>query len=312
MVSTCKNLVCRTAACLLVAGCLLMLPAAAQEVADDSLMREDDPEAMLLVELAQAKKKKTDEKVPLKQPKNMFYGTKIKRNFIKQFTTNGTDVEIFHYVLDPQAANPYLQNVQEVVWFNPNKRALEKSLGADKEDMRLLHGPYKKMRNGKVIAEGFYYMGGRHGRWEEYDEDYVLKNKTKYYHGWPKEAEITYYDSERKKMKEVICVHYGEKHGNYYAFYEGGQLMARGRYEHNHPVGAWYEYHQHGKYSMRKKKETRYPRRAFDSTPPVVVREWDDKGKLLYDLDRDGEKPVEKTARKPKTEETEEESGEKF
>jgi antitoxin component YwqK of YwqJK toxin-antitoxin module len=301
----------------LVLGCLFASTIGlAQEVSEDSLMREDDPEALIMAELEQAKKRKSTEKTPVKQPKNVFYGTKIKKNFIKQFTTNGTEIEIFYYVLDPQEPNPYLKNVQEVVWYNPHKRALQKTLDADKEDFRLLHGPYKKVRNGKVIAEGYYFMGTKHGRWESYDDNYVLKDKTKYYHGWPKEAQITYYDSDRKKIKEVIPIHYGEKNGMYYAFYEGGQLQARGRYEHDHPIGTWFEYYQFGKYSQMKKKETKYPRRPFDKTEPMVVREWDDKGKVVFDMEKDGpktndqkEKSTEKIA-KDKT--SEDDSDEKF
>ena len=284
-------------------------PVIAQEIAEDSLLREDDPEALLLAELEQAKKKKTTEKTPLKQPKNIFYGTKIKKNFIKSYTSAGTEIEIFYHVQDHHEANPYLKNVQEIVWFNPHKRALQKTLDIDKQDMRLLHGPYKKLRNGKVITEGYYFMGGKHGRWETYDDHYILKDKTKFYHGWPKESQFTYYDADRKKLKEVVPIHYGEKHGMYYAFYEGGQRQSQGRYEHNYAVGTWYEYYQFGRYSQSKKKEIRYPRRAFDKTEPVVVREWDDKGKVVYDLDKDGEK-VSKKVTKEKA--GEEEADEKF
>ncbi|MDJ1502662.1 hypothetical protein [Xanthocytophaga agilis] len=262
----------------------------AQEISEDSLMQEDDPEAALIAELEAAKKKKPDEKVPLKQPKNVFYGTKVKKNFIKTYSTGGTEIEIFYYILEHKEANPYLQSVQEIVWFNPHKRALQKTLGVDKKDMRLLHGPYKKLRNGKVIAEGYYFMGGKHGRWENYDENYILKDKVKYYNGWPKEAEITYYDSDRKKIKEITAVHYGEKHGMYYAFYEGGQIKARGKYDHNYQIGSWIEYYQFGKHSQMRKKETVYPRRAFDNTEPYISKEWDDKGKLVFDAAKDGKK----------------------
>ncbi len=290
---------------LLLLVCLLVSSTAqAQDIAEDSLLREDDPEALIMAELEQAKKKKTAEKTPLKQPKNIFYGTKIKKNFIKQFSTNGSEIEIFYHVLEPKDPNPYLKSVQEVVWYNPHKRQLQKTLDLDKEDMRLLHGPYKKMRNGKVVAEGYYFMGTKHGRWETYDENFALKDKTKYYHGWPKEADIVYYDADRKKIKEMTPVHYGEKNGMYYAFYEGGQLQAKGRYEHNHKIGTWYEYYQFGKYSQMKKREVKYPRRAFDKTEPIVSKEWDEKGKLIFDAEKDGPKASKEkpTAEKDKAE----------
>lgn len=276
--------------------------AAAQEVSEDSLMREEDPEALLLAELASKKDKKKEDKKELKQPKNVFYGIKTKKNFIKHYTTNGSEIEIFNYVVELQEPHPYLKNVQEVVYFNPNKRALQKTIDADKNDLRVLHGLYRKVRNGKVVEQGFYYLGGKHGRWEVHDENGILKNKERYYRGWPKEAEIEYYDSDRKKIKEMIPVHYGEKHGMYYAFYEGGQMQMRGRYEFGCRVGTWTEYYQFGKYSRMKKKETRYPKKPFDKTEPLVVKEWDEKGKLTYDRDRDGDREE----KAENTEETEE------
>lgn len=260
------------------------------QVSEDSLMRDEDPEAVILAELEKKKEKKKDDKKQLKQPKNEFYGIKTKKNFIKTYGNNGTGIEIFNHVQVYQDPNPYLQNVQEADWFDPNKRAIIKTPGVDKKEMRLLHGPYQKVRDGNVIAEGFYYLGGKHGRWESYDEDYKLKNKEKYYRGWAKDAEMTYWDTDRKKIKEYVPVHYGEKHGMSYAFYEGGQIHTRGKYEHNHRVGIWSEYYQFSRYSRSKKKEIRYPKRAFDKTEPVTIKEWDEKGKISYDRDRDGEK----------------------
>lgn len=278
--------------------------AAQAQVSEDSLLRDEDPEALILAELAQKKEKKKDDKKQLKLPKNEFYGVKTKKNFIKTYGNNGTEIEIFNHVSVYQDPNPYLQSVQEADWFDPHKRAIVKTPGVDKKNMRLLHGPYQKVRDGNVIAEGFYYLGGKHGRWESYDEDYKLKNKEKYYRGWAKDAEMTYWDTDRKKIKEYIPVHYGEKQGMSYTFYEGGQVHTRGRYEHNCRVGIWSEYYQFSRYSRSKKKEIRYPKRAFDPAPPVTIKEWDEKGKLSYDRDRDGEKA--------EVEMENEEEGEKF
>ncbi len=256
------------------------------QVTEDSLARETDPEAMLIEELSQSKKKKEpSEKKELKKPKNIFYNVKVKKNFIKTYTSGGVETIIFYYTQEFVEPNPYLQNVGAVTWINLRKKTLQANPDANKEDMRLLHGSYKRLLDGKVMEEGYYYMGGKHGRWEYYDANFVLNNKEKYYHGWAKDAEITYYDVDRKKIKEVIPVHYGEKNGMYYSFYEGGQVQVRGKYEFGQPVGTWWEYYQ---FKRVRKKETRYPRKPFDSTPPLVVREWDEKGKVLYDRDRDG------------------------
>ncbi len=50
----------------------------------------------------------------------------------------------------------------------------------------------------------------------------------------------------------------------------------------------------HGQKRRQRKKEIQYPKNSWDEDfEPFVLREWDDKGKLLYDYTKDPRASVE-------------------
>ncbi len=273
----------------LLIGLLLTLaaPAGFAQVTEDSLRRQEDPSLDLLSDLDQEKKKTTKEKEKkeIKPPKNVYFGIKSRRGFTKAGAGDKQTMQLFFYLPEYKEPNPY---VQHVAWYNSRKKEVQVGGQIDKGTHRLLHGPYQRFVSGKLVEEGFYNMGVRHGRWEVYDANYMLLDKTRYYKGWPAEAEITYYDTDRKKIKEVVPVQYGVKHGEYYQFYEGGQLAVKGQYDSGQPVGKWMEYYQ---FRRRYKKETQYPKDPYDkTTQPHTLREWDDKGTLTFDKEKEDKK----------------------
>ena len=131
-----------------------------------------------------------------------------------------------------------------------------------------------------VIQKGIYYKGTRHGRWLTYNRDSTLFDKEKYYKGWPKESLVSYYDpQERKKMKEITPIEYGEKDGYYYRFFEDGQLAIMGEYRWDQKIGDWVEYYP----NKKRKKIITYPKKAFeDNMRPYIKAEWNEKGKQIY------------------------------
>ncbi len=251
----------------------------------DSLEREENPDLQILG--SADKKKKKEEKDEPKQPKNVYWGIKAKKGFTKRFGGDKQELELFHYLPEYSEPNYY---VQDIFWYDTRKKEVTTTRNIDKNTFRLMHGPYQKFIAGKVVEEGYFYKGTRHGRWEKYNGNYILLDKVKYHHGWLKESEITYYDVNRTKIKEVIPVQYGIKKGDYFQFYEGGQLAVRGRFDNDHKVGKWVEYYPTRR---RVKKEIQYPTDAFDKeTEPFVLKEYDEKGKLIYDSDKDGKKTL--------------------
>jgi antitoxin component YwqK of YwqJK toxin-antitoxin module len=192
-------------------------------------------------------------------------------------------IEDFHVLKEYQPISQYV--MREKSWYDPKKKVRSASEIKDKERALPLHGPYKRYVAGNLIEEGYYYMGTKDGRWVTYDAKYNLLDKTHWYRGFPANSRITYYDSAHTKIKEVIPIQYDKIDGDYYSFYDEGQLKAFGRYQQGEKVGRWIEYYQ---YRRQRKKETQYPKSRWDENfEPFVLREWDDKGKVLYDYTKD-------------------------
>jgi antitoxin component YwqK of YwqJK toxin-antitoxin module len=225
-------------------------------------------------EEAPVKKKK-------KPKKKVFYGIKTRKGFTRKGYGQRITYEIFFFLKKPQKPETF---VRDIYWFDYRRKEIRKTTpqSFDPKNGVLLHGPYKRTQNDVVQEEGIYYKGTRHGRWMTYSRDSVLTDKSKYYKGWPKESLVSYYDpTERKKMKEITPIEYGEKEGYYYRFYENGQLAVAGEYHWDQRVGDWTEYYPNNK----RKKIITYPKAddVFDKNfRPFVRVEWNDKGKEIY------------------------------
>jgi antitoxin component YwqK of YwqJK toxin-antitoxin module len=213
-----------------------------------------------------------------KVKKRVFYGIKTKRGFTRKGYGNRVTYELFYYLKKPQLPQTF---VRDIYWYDFTRKEIRKTEKFDPAKGVLLHGPYEKRQGDIIIQKGIYYKGTKHGRWLEYQaKDSVLLNKEKYFRGWPKESEVSYYDPhERKKMKEIVPIEYGQKDGYYYRFYENGQVAVMGEYMWDKKIGDWTEYYPNNK----RKKILAYPKKPFDdSIRPYVKAEWNDKGKEIY------------------------------
>lgn len=222
--------------------------------------------------VAAPKKKKVKKKV--------FYGIKTKKAFTRKGTGTRITFETFYILKKPEKPQTF---VRDVYWYDFKRKEVRKTAPAkfDATSGILLHGPYKKfLLGGVVLEQGIYYKGTKHGRWMKYNRDSVLLDKEKYFKGWPKESQLTYYDPfERKKLKEIIPIEYGEREGYYYLFHENGKPAVVGEYMFNKKVNDWIEYYPDG----RRKKIISYPKEPFDPTIRAFVRvEWNEKGREIY------------------------------
>ena len=169
--------------------------------------------------------------------------------------------------------------VRDIFWYDYTRKEVRKTERFDPEKGVLLHGPYEKRLGDVVLEKGIFYKGTKHGRWMYYNRDSTLKDKEKYFRGWPKESVVSYYDVERKKMKEITPIEFGEKTGYYYRFHENGQIAIQGEYEWDQRVGDWTEYYP----NKRRKKIIAYPEEPFESSEfPYIKAEWNEKGKQIY------------------------------
>lgn len=266
------------------------------------------------IELNPNQQKKLKGKKKRRRKKKVFYGVKTKKRVIYTEARRGrTIIEKFHILKKKnyQAPDPY---VYEKYYFG----VLEKSNGTrertimmrhdhDKEYGMPLHGTYEKFlfyhRSGKqvLLQKGIFYFGAKHGRWETFRNiDSLLVGKEKWYKGFPKDAEITYYDNEKTKVKEVIPYQLGEIQGTYLRFYESGRLAETGEYKYGKKVGVWMEFYD--KDDKNYKKKTKY-RDAKDveelfaeNFEPQVISEWDERGRRKMTEsgegeNKDGDKP---------------------
>lgn len=260
--------------CTLVLSTPVMAQVQGEEQEQDQRFTIDTP-----VTLDFEKEEKVEEKKKKKPKKKVFYGLKTKKGFTRKGYGERITYETFFFLKKPEKPQTF---VRDLFWFDFNRKEIRRTSpqSFDTKKGVLLHGPYKKMQGNVVLEEGIYFKGTRHGRWLTYSRDSVLMDKNKYFKGWPKESLVSYYDpNERKKMKEITPIEFGEKEGYYYRFYENGQMAVAGEYQWDQRVGDWTEYYPGNK----RKKIITYPQKPFDKTmKPYIKVEWNDKGKEIY------------------------------
>ncbi len=224
-------------------------------------------------------KKEEEKEEPKKKKvkKKVFFGIKTKKGFTRKGFGDRVTYETFYY-LKKQDKPPAF--VRDVYWFDFTRKEIRRTSTFDPQKGVLLHGPYEKRQGANILAKGIFYKGTKQGRWMEYSRDSVLTNKEKYYRGWPRESMVSYYDPhERKHMKEMTPIEFGEKEGFYYFFHDNGQLAVHGEYKWDEKVGDWTEYYPTGK----RKKIISYSKAPFDKELlPYIKVEWNDKGKEIY------------------------------
>lgn len=216
-------------------------------------------------------------KKPKKPKKKVFYGIKTKKGFTRKGYGDRITYELFYVLKKPEKPQTF---ARDIYWFDYTRKEIRKTATFDPAKGVLLHGPYEKRQGTLVLQKGIFYKGTKHGRWLTYNKDSVLTDKEKYYKGWPRESEVSYYDpSERKKMKEIIPIEFGERDGFYYRFYENGQPAVMGEYRWDQKIGDWTEYYP----NKKRKKIITYPKEPFDKeVRPFIRAEWNEQGKEIY------------------------------
>lgn len=215
-----------------------------------------------------------------------FYGIKTRRAYTRKGEGKKREVEIFFVTRRYQEPSKY---IKDIYWYHRKKRKVfvGKIDPSDIRYARLLHGPYYKRRGRKVLEEGIYYLGMKHGRWNKYDLNNLLLDKRKFYKGWSKESVISYYDLDQRQPKEVIPVQYGTKDGDYFYFSEEGTLLKVGQYKENARVGVWTEYYP----NKKPKTLIQYPKDPFSKESPYILKQFDEKNRVVYDFKKDGALP---------------------
>ncbi|WP_225986516.1 toxin-antitoxin system YwqK family antitoxin [Rufibacter sp. LB8] len=227
-----------------------------------------------------AKDSLTEKEKKKSKKKKAYFGYRVKKGFAKQGRGNSLVIETFHYLREYKEPNPY---VQDKHYYDIKKRRVfkAKTLDPKKTPMFILHGPYTKKRNDIVIEQGYFYMGAKHLRWETFRPDSTLIQRIHYDKGFLRDAEISYYDAARTKIKEVIPYQYGEVQGEYLKFYENGQVEWQGLYDKGRKVGTWINFYD---FRGRRQFEFQYAESGFDPPKePVLVKQYDRHGALVFE-----------------------------
>ena len=267
----------------------------AEVEAIDSVFMTHEPITLELENKEKEEEKKLQEK---KKSKKVFYGVKTKKAFTKKRYRGVTTFELF-FVLKDYPRNfkpdPY---IRDFFWFHVKKRKIINSKKINPKYGRILHGSYKRTRNEKarkevVLEKGIFYYGVKHGRWERYGKymkEYILTDKKKFFRGWPKESKIIYFDERKQERpKEITPIQHGLSDGEYYLFYTDGQVALRGEYAYDEKIGVWTEYY---KSRHSRKRQIQYQKKAGDKNfTPHILREWDKRGRIIYDVHKSKNRP---------------------
>ena len=217
--------------------------------------------------------------VDLKVKKNHFFGVKTKRNYTKSERQGRLVIEDFYVLPEPVEVNPYVP----VLAILDRQRGQVRSASRRNGKLEnVLHGPYKKLINDKVVEEGMYFYGMKHQRWVYLTRQDYLYGKEHYHKGWFRDSEIEYYDGDKKeRVKTVIPIQYGKKEGYFYHFFENGRLAVRGKYEFDKKVGIWEEFYPGNRTTV--KREIQFASDPFQKDfKPYIRKEWDQFGNPTY------------------------------
>ena len=218
--------------------------------------------------------------VPERKKKNVFFGVKTKRAFTIADAGGCTVVEDFYIFPEAVEVDPYVL----AIYRHDTQR--ERVVGVrprNNQATRVLHGPYKKLIDDKVVEEGMYFYGTKHQRWTKLTRQNILTSKQHFHKGWFRDSEIEYYDGAGKeKIKSVLPIQYGKKEGTFIQFHQNGQIAVRGSYQYDKKVGIWEEFYDvQGVY--RVKREIQFAPDAFRKDfKPYIRKEFDRNGDLIY------------------------------
>ncbi len=229
------------------------------------------------------KEEEVYEKKEKKPKKNVYYGIKTKKGFSRKGVGTRATLELFNTLKTPQQPDPY---VRDIYYYDFERKQIRKTRKYSPKKGVLLHGPYTKKIGDIIIEQGIFYIGTKHGRWIRKDKNDILIDKEKYYKGWPKESRVSFYDPERTQIKEIIPVEYGKREGYYFYFFSNGTIAVQGEFKYDQKVGKWSSFYTNRR--GRKIREIQHRKDPFnDNFKPYILREWNTKGKQIYDFVKD-------------------------
>ena len=239
-------------------------------------------------ERAAKDQEQADQRKSRKKKKNIFLGERIKRAYVKSGPKGKNQIiEVFYYLKTFQQPNPM---APARYYYSPKKHRIYKAVGElDPATDKVLHGPYKKVQNNQVLETGYFALGTRHLRWEKLDLKGTLTAKTHYEMGFPRDANISYYDNGSTMLKEVVPYVNGKLEGDYVKYRNDGQREWTGQFENGRRVGEWTNYWDYKNY---RHYVYQYAATGYDPeiTEPELIREYSHGGSVIFDKEKNIDK----------------------
>ena len=238
------------------------------------------PKDSLLIYKQELEPEDTIPDVPLRKKKNVFFGVKTKRAYTVADAGGRTVIEDFYILPEVVDVDPY---VLAIYRHDTDRGRVVGVRPRNNKATRVLHGPYKKLIDDKVVEEGMYFYGTRHQRWTKLTRQNKLVSKQHYHKGWYRDSDIEYYDGAGKEhIKSVMPIQYGKKEGTFIQFHTSGGLAVRGKYEFDKKVGIWEEFYDY-KGKLIVKREIQYAPNPFQKDfKPYIRKEFDQYGQEIY------------------------------
>ena len=214
-----------------------------------------------------------------KKKKNIYFGERTQRSSIKESFRDQLQTQYFHYTRRNQQVDPY---IRDIYWFDPKDKVI-RAKNFDPNKGFLLHGPFEKRVDDVVVESGMFYFGTKHGRWMTFDAKNTLLDKSNYYEGWPKASKVTYYNRSEQQIEKVTPIEYDLEEGNFFHFYENGEVAVVGEYKFGEKIGLWTEYWNNTGDKTIRKREIQYQEEPFTKGfKPYIRAEWNKEGDLIY------------------------------
>ena len=235
---------------------------------------------------AKDEEKAAQRKKPIK--KKIFLGERTKKAFVKSGPKGRNQIiEVFYYLKTFRQPDPM---APAVYYYSAKKRKIYKATGElDASTDKVLHGSYKKTQNNQVLETGYFANGTRHLRWEKFDNKGTLLTKTHYEKGFPRDANISYYDAGRTMLREVVPYVNGKLEGDYVRFRNDGRREWVGHFENGRRVGEWTNFGDYKKYPhyVFQYGESGYEPEVEE---PELVREYSRGGSIIFDKEKNVDK----------------------
>jgi antitoxin component YwqK of YwqJK toxin-antitoxin module len=233
---------------------------------------------------------KEAEKAAQRKPntkKKLFLGERIKKGYFKTGQGKNQVITVFYYLKtfrQPSGMAP------AVYYYSPRKHKIFTASGElDPTTDKVLHGPIKRMVGTQVIETGYYAMGTKHLRWERFDNKGNLLVKSHYEMGYPRDANISYYDGGNTMVKEVVPYVNGKLEGDYAKFTADGKREWTGHFENGRRIGEWTNYWDYKGY---RHYVFQYGDSGYEPevAEPELIREYSHGGSPIYDKDKNLDK----------------------